>query len=77
MPDLPFGMADRQPDLVLQDDRVDTVPALHATESLDIVVARILQVITPLAHEQTLTTDAGPRQKLLASWKGPNGTSSA
>lgn len=67
MPDLPFGLADRQPDLVLQDDGINTVPTLHATESLDIMVARILQIITPLAHEQALTTDARSRRKLLVS----------
>ena len=78
MPDLPFELAfDRQPDLVLQDDRVNTVPALHTAESFDIVVARILQVVTPLAHEQALTTDTGSRRKLLASWKRLNGISSS
>ena len=42
MPDLPFRLkSPRQTELVLQDDRVNTVPALHAAETLDIVVARI------------------------------------
>lgn len=68
---------DRHPDLVLQNDRVNKIPALHAAESFDIVVIRILQVVTPLAHEQALTTDAGSRRKLLASWKRLNGISSA
>lgn len=74
MPDLPFGLkCARQPELVLQDDRVNAVPALHAAKRLDIVVARILQVVIPLAHEQTLTPDTGPRRKLLGDWKRPNG----
>ncbi len=78
MPDLPFELAfDRRPDLVLQDDWVNTVTALHAAKSLGIVVTRILQVITPLAYEQALTTDAGFRGKLLARWKRLNGISSA
>jgi hypothetical protein len=42
MPDLPHGLADRHQDMVLQDYRVNTVPALHAAESLAIMVARIL-----------------------------------
>jgi len=74
MPDLPFGLkCARQPEPVLQNDRINTAPALHAAETLDIVVARILQVVRPLTHEQALTPDAGSRRKLLADWKRPNG----
>ena len=52
MPDLPSGLAfDPQPDLILQDYWVNPVPALHAAEGLDIMSARILQVVTPFGHE--------------------------
>jgi hypothetical protein len=77
MPDLAFRLKPpRQTELVLQDDRVNTVPTLHAAETFDIVVASILQVVTPLAHEQALTPDTRSRGKLL-SWKRSDGRSSA
>ena len=78
MPDLPSGLAfDRQPDLILQDYWVNPVPALHAAEGLDIMSARILQVVTPFGHEQARTTNAGSRRELLARGKRPNDSSTS
>jgi hypothetical protein len=52
MPDFPDGMTfDLWPDLVLQDDRIDAVSALHAAEGLDVVFAAGKRVVVPLVHE--------------------------
>jgi hypothetical protein len=52
MPNLPFGLkCAGRPELVLQDDRVNTIPALHTTETLGMVIASLLQVIRPFMHE--------------------------
>lgn len=60
---------DRQPNLVLQDHGIDTVPALHAAEGFGIVFAGILQVVVPLGHEQASTTSAASRRELPACGK--------
>jgi hypothetical protein len=73
-PRRPYCLAfDRWPDLVLQNDGIDTVPALHTTEGLDMVFTGVMQVVIPLAHEQARATSAGSRQKLLARRMGPKG----
>jgi hypothetical protein len=63
----------RRTDLVLQDDGIDTVPALHATEGLDVMVTGVMQIVVPLVHKQARATSAGSRQKLLARRMGPKG----
>ena len=63
----------RQSDLVLQDQRINTVPALHAAENLDVVFAGVTQVITPVVHEQAGATSAGSRRELFDRREEPNG----
>jgi len=70
MPHLSYGQAfERRPDLVLQDDGIDAMPALHTTESFDVVFTGVV----PLVHEQATATSAGLRRELLACGKGLNG----
>lgn len=71
-PRLPYWFAFvRWPELVLQDDGIDTVSALHATKGLE-VWAGVIQIIVPLGHEQARAASAGSRAELLARWKGLN-----
>lgn len=72
-PHLPYLLAcDRCLDLVLQDHRIDTVTALHATKGLDAVFTGATQAVVPLAHEQACATSARSCRKLLACRKGSN-----
>jgi hypothetical protein len=66
---------DRRLDLVLQDDGIDTVSALHATEGLGVVFAGVIQVVVPLVHKQARATSTGSRVELLARGKEPKGLS--
>jgi hypothetical protein len=56
----------RWSDLVPQDYRIDTVPALHATEDLGVVFADVNQVVAPVMYEQACATCAGSRRELIA-----------
>lgn len=72
-PHLPYLLAfESEPDLVLQDDGIDTVPALHATKGLDVVVTGVIRAVVPLAHEQTSAPSARSRVELLACGRGVN-----
>jgi len=62
----------RQSELVLQDQRINTVSALHAAENLDIVFAGVTQVKTPVVHEQAGATSAGSRRELFTRREEPN-----
>jgi hypothetical protein len=43
--------------------------ALHATEDLSVVLTNLNQLVTPVIHEQTGATSAGPCVELLPSSK--------
>ena len=58
--------------MVPQDHRIDTVPALHATEDLGVVFAGVNQVVAPVMYEQACATSAGSRAELLAGREEPN-----
>ena len=62
-------------DLVLEDDRINTVPALHATEDLGVVFAGVTQVVAPVVHEQAGAPSAGSRRELLTRREEPHSLS--
>ena len=77
MPRLPYARGfDRQEDLVLHDDGIDTVPALHTAQDLGVVFTRVIHIVIPLVHEQARATSAGSRVELVARGNEPNGISS-
>src|SRR5580765_3012867 len=77
VPHMPHARGfDRQQYLVLHDDGIDTVPALHAAERFEVVFTRVTRVVVPLVYEQARATGAGSRVELLVRGKQPNGMSS-
>jgi len=73
MPLLPHALASNGwPYLVLQDHGIDTVSALHATETLNVVSTRVTRIIVPLVYEQAPATSARSRVELIARGKRSN-----
>ena len=66
-------LRNRRAELVLQDQRINTVPALHTAQDRWNVFARVFQVITPVVHEQAVATSTRSRRELLARREEPNG----
>lgn len=61
----------------MQDDRVNTLPTLHAAKDLDVVFIGVIQVVIPLGHEQTRATSAGFSRELLDRMRRQSGICSS
>ena len=59
-------------DLVLENHRINAVPALHTAEDRRNVFAGVIQVIAPVVHEQAVAPNAGSGRELLALHEEPH-----
>lgn len=62
----------RPPDFVVQDDRVYTLSALHATKDLVMVLIAVQHVVVPFGHQQACATSAGLSSQLPADARRPH-----
>ena len=62
----------RLPYLVLQDDRINTLPALHAAEKFYVLLTYVIQFVFPLGHEQASAPIAGCCRKTLFLFHFPS-----
>lgn len=69
-------LRNRRAELVLQDQRINTVPTLHTPQNCRNTFAGVIQVLAPVVHEQAFATSTGSRRELLALREEPNGLSS-
>src|SRR5262245_50305758 len=73
MPLRPYSLGSKRWScLILQDDRIDTVSALHAAEGLDVVSTGVTRIVVPLVYEQASATSARFRVELIARGKRSN-----